>query len=135
MITPCGMYMKPRRTGGLLGFVFSSAQPMLSSSGSASATPSPRRQVRRLISQLFGMACSFGIVEAAMHKWIAGHNGHHQSLHAVAIPGNRLRQLIDDDFIVARQLPAECVGQQFAGEITAHIVAACGENLFEFLWR
>ena len=50
-ITPCGMYMKPNRTGGFDfgACLWSSAHPMVSSSGSPSATPSPRRQVRRLI--------------------------------------------------------------------------------------
>ncbi len=48
MITPCGMYMNPSRTGGLAAFFLSgSAHPMDSNSGSARATPMPFKQVRR----------------------------------------------------------------------------------------
>src|SRR5881394_807970 len=54
MMTPCGMYMNPRRTGGLLGFP-DSAQPIDPKSGSASVAPIPFRHVRRLIRKLFFM--------------------------------------------------------------------------------
>ncbi len=55
-MTPCGMYMNPRRTGGLKAAALgASAQPMVSSSGRARATPRPRKQVRREMSRLLGM--------------------------------------------------------------------------------
>ncbi len=46
MITPCGMYMKPRRTGGFAGSA-PAAQPRESRNGSARETPTPLRKVRR----------------------------------------------------------------------------------------
>src|SRR5687767_11741293 len=58
MITPCGMYMKPRRTGGLYAVLplRTSAQPMVSNSGRARLAPRPLKQVRRLIRDLLLMA-------------------------------------------------------------------------------
>jgi hypothetical protein len=48
MMTPWGMYMKPRRTGGLAAAVGrESAQPMDSRSGREREAPRPLRQVRR----------------------------------------------------------------------------------------
>src|ERR1043166_701832 len=56
MMTPCGMYMKARRTGGLFGFPGpAAAQLMDSKRGSASEAPIPFRQVRRFIKKLLRM--------------------------------------------------------------------------------
>jgi hypothetical protein len=50
MITPWGMYMNPRRTGGLYALPFGvSAQPIDSMRGRERETPKPFRQVRRFI--------------------------------------------------------------------------------------
>ena len=46
MMTPCGMYMKAIRTGGLAA-ALAAAQPSESISGSARETPAPFRKVRR----------------------------------------------------------------------------------------
>ena len=59
MMTPCGMYIKPMRTGGLATFPFApSAQPMDSSKGSPNEAPRPRRQVRRLM--IWDIGCGEG---------------------------------------------------------------------------
>src|ERR1051326_885686 len=76
VITPCGMYMKPSRTGGFdaAGDFRPSAQPIVSSSGNPSDTPSPVRQVRRLIRTLlriWGLSC---IGHATMSKGLAGYH-------------------------------------------------------------
>src|SRR5687768_7128282 len=56
MITPCGMYINPRRTGGLKDFALpTSVQPTDSRKGSASVAPIPFRTVRRFIRKLFLM--------------------------------------------------------------------------------
>src|SRR5258707_15096373 len=103
-MTPWGMYMKASRTGGLRR---DSAQPMVSSRGRAGVAPNPRRQVRRSISSSLRIGRSSWFVDPAIRKGIAGHDGDHQRLHPVAVLGDRGRQLIDDDLVVAFQLAAE----------------------------
>ena len=46
MMTPCGMYMNPRRTGGLAGLL-PAAQLRESMNGSARDTPAPFNKARR----------------------------------------------------------------------------------------
>src|SRR3954469_20822278 len=102
MITPCGMYMTPSRTGGLYAVPPGpSAQPIVSMSGNPSATPRPRRQVRRLISTLLRMGWVSRIGEATMGERIAGDDPHDERLHAVAVVGNREGEPIDDHLVVA----------------------------------
>src|SRR4051812_50007380 len=102
------MYMKPSRTGGLYAAApFGwSAQPIVSSSGSASATPSPRRQVRRLISRSLRMGCLFRlfrVADPAVGERIAGHDADDERLHAVVVFRDDLGQSVDDDLVVAFQ--------------------------------
>src|SRR5438067_1766120 len=101
MITPWGIYMNPRRTGGLLSFAWpGSAQPMDSKNGSASETPMPFKQVRRLISILFFMGCRCELfLDSAMTERIAGHNFANESLHTIAILRESFHQAIDHNFV------------------------------------
>src|SRR5687768_15949635 len=132
MMTPCGMYMKPSRTGGLwdLGLA-DCAQPTDSKNGSASETPIPLRHVRRLISSLFFMRrrCEL-LFDATMSERIAGHNFANESLHMIAVFGQRFHQAIYDNLIVAFELPAERVSQQFLRDIAGEVVRSGGDDRF-----
>src|SRR5436190_7844167 len=132
-MTPCGMYMKASRTGGLAAFF--SAQPMVSSRGSASAAPNPRRTVRRSISRLFRIRRPLQFVDAAMGERIAGNDGDHQRLQTVAVLRDRGGQLIGDDLVVALQLAAQRVGQQTAGQVAREVVQATGDDPFQLPGR
>src|SRR5258706_6840475 len=105
---------------------------MVSIKGSASATPRPRRQVRRVISRLLRMGCISLAVEATMGERIAGHDADDESLHAIAVFGDGVGQLIDDDLVVAFQLAAERISQQFTGQVAAEIIRARGDDPLEF---
>src|SRR5687768_1543918 len=108
MITPCGIYMNPNRTGGLYDLrPVVSAQPMTSKRGRASAAPIPCRQVRRSISTFLIIGCPLvrdsTVRDSTMRERVTGHNRTDESLHAVLIRGDILHQIIDDDFIIAFQ--------------------------------
>src|SRR3954454_11310760 len=101
MITPCGMYMNPSRTGGLCAIPLGpSAQPIVSMSGNPSATPRPRRQARRLIRTLLRMGLVSWISEATMCERIAGDDPHDERLHPVAVVGDRAGKPVDHHLVV-----------------------------------
>src|SRR3954464_1787127 len=104
---------------------------MVSISGSASATPRPRRQVRRLISRLLRMGCISLVAYATMGERITGHDPNDETLHAIAVLGDRVGQLIDDDLVVPFQLTAERIGQKFAGQVPAEVIRAGGDDSLE----
>src|SRR3954447_3327723 len=136
MITPCGMYMNPSRTGGLYAVPLGpSAKPIVSRSGNPSATPRPRRQVRRLIKALLRMGLVSRIGEATMCERIAGDDPHDERLHAVAVVGDRAGKLIDHHLVVALQLPAQRVGKQFAGQIVTEVIDPGSNDSLELLRR
>src|SRR5262245_29244178 len=126
MMTPWGMYMKPRRTGGLTRFCWpDSAQPMASKNGSARVAPRPFRQVRRSMRKLLGMGRGGeGFLNRTMDERIAGDDLGNERLHAVTILGDGLHEVIDDDFVVALELAAEGVGEEFLGEVPGEVVLA-----------
>ena len=85
MITPWGIYMNPRRTGGLYALPLGvSAQPRESISGRASETPNPFRQARRSI--LFIEPPLF--FDSPMRKGITGNDPIDVRPHAVPIAGD-----------------------------------------------
>src|ERR1700677_2683754 len=107
MMTPCGMYMNPRRTGGLTDFPWpESAQPMVSKRGRARAAPIPFRQVRRSIKFCFMGRGGDLFLDPTMNEGIAGDNFGNESLHAVAVFGDGLHEAIHDDFVIAFKLAA-----------------------------
>src|SRR5215475_12591568 len=64
MITPCGIYMNPSRTGGLYVLPWA-AEPMTSNRGKPSEAPSPFRQVRRsIITRFIGPSSLPGLGDA-----------------------------------------------------------------------
>src|SRR3569833_2090391 len=133
MMTPCGMYMKPRRTGGLYGAPLGwSAQPMVSINGRASATPRPRRQVRRMMMGILPGLGRISLVHATMGKRITGHDPGDETLHAVIVLHDAAGELIDLDLVVSLQLTAKRVGQQFAGEVAAEIFLARSDDPYKF---
>ena len=126
MMTPCGMYMNPRRTGGL--YAFSSLLP-----------PSPwnptaaRREKlpllsgrcddqwlcfysledlyveQRLVSiplQLVGCR----LLGSTMREGVTGDDRSDECLHAVAILSDLLHQIIHHDFVIAFQPSAQGIG-------------------------
>src|SRR3954464_8286454 len=124
MITPWGMYMNPMRTGGLLSFARPvAAQPMDSKKGSASETPMPFKQVRRLISILFfmGSRCEL-FLDSAMSERIARHNFADESLHTITVLRERFHQAIHHDFVVALELTAQSIREEFLREISGKII-------------
>jgi GT2 family glycosyltransferase len=128
------MYMKPSRTGGFdaaadFGL---SAQPMVSSSGNESDTPSPRRQVRRLIRTLLRIWGLSYIGDATMGKGFTGHHAKYERLHPIVIFLDRVCHLIDDYLIIPFELPTKCIRQQFAGQTSAEIILSVGYDPLEF---
>src|SRR5436853_512627 len=93
MMTPCGMYMKPRRTGGLYGWpgpdadAADSAQPIESRSGSAREAPIPLRQARRLISHFVFI----GTLTVAAYKF------GDECPATIAVPGTDFHQKIEQE--------------------------------------
>src|SRR3954453_16702569 len=136
MITPCGMYTNPSRTGGLYAVPLGpSAQPIVSMSGNPSATPRPRRQARRLIKTLLRMGLVSWIGEATMWERIDVDDPHDATLHAVAVVGDRAGKLIHHHLVVSLQLPAQRVGKQFAGQIVTEVIDTGSEDSLELLRR
>src|SRR5262245_3931396 len=133
MITPCGMYMNARRTGGLP--VRPSAQPIVSSRGSASAAPAPRSRVRRSIRGSFRIRRPFQIPGPAMGKRIAGHDFDHERLHPVAVLRHRRRHPVHDNLIIPVQAAAERVGEESRRQVARDVVPAGGEDPLELLRR
>ena len=101
MITPCGIYMNPSRTGGLYVLPWA-VEPMTSNRGKASEAPSPFRQVRRSIITPFIMGRPL-FPDSAMREWVTGHNRADERLHAVPIRGDILHQSIDHGFVITCQ--------------------------------
>ena len=130
MITPCGMYMNPRRTGGLYAVPLRLIRPAhrFHQAAAPARRPVPCRQVRRLISKLLRMWILLRIVEATMGERIAGHDPDHERLHAIAVLRDRVGKLIDDDLVIPFQLPAEGVGKKFTGQVAAEIIGARGDD-------
>src|SRR5215218_354375 len=97
------MYMKPSRTGGFTAALrATSAQPIVSRSGSARVAPSPFRQARRLRRNLLVIRREAGwFLDAMIQERIAGDDLGNQRLHAVAIAGDRFHEMIHDDLVVA----------------------------------
>src|SRR5712672_3283257 len=137
MMTPWGIYMKPMRTGGLTALRFpASAQPMVSKNGSARVAPIPFRQVRRLMRKLFPIGRGGDFFQDAMiDERIAGDDPGDERLHTVAILGDGLHEMIDHDFVVAFELPAKGVGQQFLREVPRELVLPRGDDDLQFLGR
>src|SRR5438045_2897924 len=106
MMTPWGIYMNPRRTGGLLGFCLpGSAQPMVSKRGSASEAPIPLRHVRRLIRNWFFMGRGRELfLDPAMSERVAGHNFGDERLDTIAVLGDGFHQMIHHNFVVTFKL-------------------------------
>src|SRR3954452_5818847 len=103
MITPWGMYMNPRRTGGLYALSFAvSAHPIDSMRGRASETPSPFRQVRRSILELLVIDLLLA-PHSAMCKGITRHDALDERLHAVPVIGDLMYQVIHHNFVIAFQ--------------------------------
>src|SRR6266550_3411511 len=130
MMTPWGMYMNPRRTGGLLSFPLpGSAQPMDSKRGSASEAPIPFRQVRRLIRKLLfmGGGCEL-FLDPAMSERIAGHDFGDESLHTIAVLGDGFHQMIHHNFVVTFKLAAQGIGQQFLRQVTGKVATSRGDD-------
>src|SRR4051794_33881616 len=101
MITPCGIYMKPSRTGGLYALPsMVAAEPMTSNRGRASAAPIPCRQVRRSISALLIIGRPF-FWNPTMREWVTGRDRGNESLHAVPICADVLHQTVHDNFVIA----------------------------------
>src|SRR5579862_2891233 len=133
-MTPWGMYMNASRTGGFGAPPWgASAQPMVSRRGRASAAPNPRRQVRRSIRQSLRMGAPFRFVDPVMGEGIAGHDGDHERLQAIVVLGRGGGELIDDDLVVALQLPAQRVGEESGGQVAAEVVRAGRDDPFQFL--
>src|SRR5690242_15117388 len=111
MITPWGMYMKPRRTGGFSALAPDAAPPIDSRSGSDSAAPRPLRQVRRSRSNLLdiGGGCGWNV---AVQEGVTGDDSGDERLHAVLIAHEGLHEAIHNDLIEALELPAQSVGQK-----------------------
>src|SRR6476659_6188501 len=123
MITPCGMYMKPRRTGALVAAAAPptalSAQPIVSISGSASAAPTPRNAVRRLIRNLLAIGGLSRAAKPAMGKRITRDNANDRRLHSIPVLRNHVGQLIGDDLIIPFGLAAEGISEHFTGQSAA----------------
>src|SRR5258708_4834943 len=118
MITPWGMYMNPRRTGGLSAFALpSSAQLVDSKRGRASEAPITFRQWRRLIRKLLLIGCDFLFLDPSMGERIAGHNFGDESLHTIAVPGDGCNQMVHHDFVVTFKLAAQGIRQQFLSQV------------------
>src|SRR4051812_30514396 len=107
MITPCGMYMNPSRTGGLYDLPsVVSARPLISKKSRASAAPIPCRQVRRPIRALLIIGSTLFRVffrDPTIREGVTGHNGRDKRLHAVAICGDFPHQIVHHDLIVTFQ--------------------------------
>src|SRR5215204_4245789 len=114
MMTPCGIYMKPIRTGGFtVALRAVSAQPMVSRSGSASVAPSPLMQARRLRRKLLVIGREAGgFLDAVIQERITGDNLGNQRLHTVAILRDRVHEVIDHDLVIALERAAQGVGEQ-----------------------
>src|SRR3954453_1500550 len=123
MMTPCGIYMNPSRTGGLRGLPpTASAQLIDSKNGSASVAPIPFRHVRRFISRLFfmGRGCEL-FLDSAMSERIAGHDFGDEWLHTIAVLGEGFHQMIHDDFVVTLELAAQGIGKQFLRHVAGQV--------------
>src|SRR5580765_5513936 len=135
MMTPWGIYMNPRRTGGLLGLPLpGSPQPMVSKKGSASEAPIPFRHVRRLIRKLLFIGCEL-FLDSAMSERIAGHNFSNECLHTIAVPGDGFHQIIHHDFVVTFKLTAQRIGQQFLSHVAGKVALSPGDDGFQLFGR
>src|ERR1700755_1687152 len=120
MITPCGMYMNPSRTGGLYASP-RAVKPMTSNRGKASEAPSPLRQVRRSIVALFTTGRPL-FLDSAMREWVTGHNRADERLHAVPVRRDIPHQVVDHGLVIARQPPAQGVSQESFHQVARKII-------------
>src|SRR4030095_7038056 len=136
MMTPWGIYMKPRRTGGFTAALLpASAQPMVSKSGSARVAPSPLMQARRLRRNLFVIVREGGwFLDAMIQERITGDDLGNQRLHAVAIAGDGFNEVIHHDLVVALERAAQGIGQQSLGQVPRQLVFSRGDDGFQLLW-
>src|SRR4051812_45329708 len=133
MMTPWGMYMNPRRTGGLAAFFFSgSAQPMVSNRGSARATPIPFRYVRRSMTNLLLMGRGrFELSDTTLSERVARDDLGDQGLHMIAIFGDGFHQAIHHNFVIALELTTERIGQQFLRQVPGELGLLGGDDDLE----
>src|SRR5580658_7849637 len=105
--------MKPRRTGLFAGVpIGCSAQPMVSSRGSASAAPRPLSAVRREISQDWFMAALPGrsLVAVAVAERETERGLDDQGVEAVAVVRGGGDDAVDGLVVVVLQRAAEGIG-------------------------
>src|SRR5580692_6246498 len=67
-----------------------------------------------------------------MSKGITGHHADYECLHPIVIILGRVCHFIYYDLIIPFQLPTKCIRQQFAGQTTAEIILAIGNDPLEF---